>query len=47
MGPICVILFNHGDQDYSITRGDLVAQIIYEKVGIPIYEETKTIPQTE
>ena len=46
-GPICVILFNHGDPDYPITRGDLVAQIIYEKVGIPIYEETKTIPQTE
>ena len=47
MGPVCVILFNHGDQDYPITRGDSVAQIIYEKVGIPIYEETKTIPRTE
>ena len=47
MGPICVILFNHGDQDYPITRGDSIAQIIYEKVGIPIYEETKTIPRTE
>ena len=46
-GPICVILFNHGDQDYPITRGDSVAQIIYEKVGIPIYEETRSIPQTE
>ena len=43
-GPICVILFNHGDQDYPITRGDSVPQIIYEKVGIPIYEETKSIP---
>ena len=46
-GSICVILFNHGDQDYPITRGDSVAQIIYEKVGIPIYEKTKSIPQTE
>ena len=47
MGPICVILFNHGAQDYPMARGDSVTQIIYEKVGIPIYKETKSIPQTE
>lgn len=31
-GPLNVILFNFGDQDFEIKRGDRVAQLICEKI---------------
>lgn len=30
-GEICVILYNHSDIDYKVTKHDRVAQIIFEK----------------
>ena len=33
-GEIKVILFNHGDEDFIIHRGDRIAQIIFEKIFI-------------
>ena len=46
-GPIHVILFNFGIEEYLITKGQSVAQIIYEKVAIPIYVEVQSLPSTE
>jgi len=33
-GEICVILINHGDQDFTITRGMRIAQMVVAKVSI-------------
>ncbi|XP_063931539.1 uncharacterized protein LOC135143578 isoform X2 [Zophobas morio] len=38
-GPLGVILFNHGEKDFSIKRGDRVAQLILEKIITPTVEE--------
>ena len=46
-GPIHVILFNHGTEEYLVTKGQSVAQIIYEKIAIPIYKEVQHLPPTE
>ena len=46
-GPIQVILFNFGTEEYLVTKGQSIAQIIYEKVAIPIYEEVQQITPTE
>ena len=46
-GPIHVILFNFGTKDYLVTKGQSVAQIIYEKVAVPIYKEIQNISPTE
>ncbi len=34
-GNVGVILFNHSNEDYSITAGDRIAQIICERVQYP------------
>jgi len=32
-GPVKVLLFNHGDEDFVVSEGDRVAQLIIEKIG--------------
>ena len=32
-GPIGIVLFNHGDQDFHIREGDRIAQLILEQVA--------------
>lgn len=46
-GPVFVILNNQGDKDYLVQQGEPVAQIIYQKMSLPIYEEIQCIPQTK
>ena len=45
-GPIGVVLFNHGDQDFQIKEGDRIAQLILEQVAnkpvIQVQELTHT-----
>lgn len=38
-GNVGVILFNHGVQPFIVTRGDRIAQLIFEKIVIPILIE--------
>lgn len=38
-GPVGIILFNHGDKDFLIHRGDRVAQLILEVIATPNVEE--------
>ena len=45
-GPIGILLFNHGDQDFQIKEGDRIAQLILEQVAdkpvIHVQELTQT-----
>lgn len=34
-GEVCVILFNHGQFDFLISRGDRIAQLIFESIVTP------------
>ncbi|XP_063931538.1 uncharacterized protein LOC135143578 isoform X1 [Zophobas morio] len=45
-GPLGVILFNHGEKDFSIKRGDRVAQLILEKIITPTVEEVSELEPT-
>lgn len=46
-GPLNVILFNFGDQDFEIKRGDRIAQLICEKIEQTDIEEVQDLDATE
>ena len=39
MGEIKVILYNHGENEYKVKRGDCIAQIIFNKICFPTLVE--------
>jgi len=45
-GNVCVVLFNHKDQDFNVHRGDRIAQLICEKIIIPEIVEIDEITNT-
>lgn len=38
-GPVGVVLFNHGPEDFHIQKGDRIAQLILEQISIAQVEE--------
>ena len=46
MGEIKVLLTNTAPRAYSIVRGDPIAQLILEKVSLPILKRVKELPPT-
>ena len=46
-GEIMVLIINAASCDYSIKKGDPIAQLILKKVSIPILREIKEIPPTD
>ena len=46
-GEIKVILFNHGDEDFIIKKGDRIAQIIFEKIFINELVEVEELTFTK
>lgn len=46
-GEIKVVLFNHKDSDFRIERGDKIAQIVCEKIEIPVIKEVSEMDSTE
>ena len=40
-GNVGIVLFNHSDKDFLITKGDRVAQIICEMIVVPQVIEVK------
>lgn len=36
-GPLKVILYNHGDEDYSIKKGDKMAQLVITQILHPVF----------
>ncbi|CAD7699265.1 unnamed protein product [Ostreobium quekettii] len=46
-GALGVILFNHGDEDFQVKRGDRIAQLILERIITPDVEEVAELEETE
>lgn len=46
-GTITVLLFNFGDEDFHVKRGDRIAQLICERIFIPSLEECQTLDKTK
>ena len=45
-GPVGVILFNWGKEDFVIKVGDRIAQLILEQIVLPDVIETDELPET-
>lgn len=45
-GEICVKLYNHSDTGFDITPGMRIAQIIFEKIAIPVLQVENTLDET-
>ena len=46
MGEIMVLLINTASRVHHIKKGDPIAQLILEKVSVPILREVKQLPPT-
>ncbi|XP_069686036.1 deoxyuridine 5'-triphosphate nucleotidohydrolase [Periplaneta americana] len=46
-GNVGVVLFNHSDQPFKISRGDRVAQLICQKIFYPDLKEVEELEETE
>lgn len=46
-GDVGVLLFNHSDAEFKITRGDRIAQLICEQIIRPIAIEKATLADSE
>ena len=45
-GNVCVILFNFSDEDFIVSKGDRIAQLICERIALTQLFESK-LDQTE
>ncbi|CAH1725420.1 deoxyuridine 5'-triphosphate nucleotidohydrolase [Aphis gossypii] len=46
-GNVGVILYNHSDNDFTVNKGDRVAQLICEKIVYPEVVEFETLDETD
>lgn len=46
-GELKVLLINHGQEDFIITRGDRIAQMVITKVEMVDFVLTHNLPETE
>jgi dUTP pyrophosphatase len=46
-GSVGIILFNHSDEDFHISPGDRIAQLILEAISIPSILEVSLLDDTE
>ena len=46
-GEVMVVLFNHGDKDFVVNKGDRIAQLILEKCDTPKVEEIGFLEETD
>jgi dUTP pyrophosphatase len=46
-GNLCIVMFNHSNENVFINCGDRVAQLICEKIVCPIIKEYKKLAMTE
>ena len=45
-GEIKVVLFNHGENDFEIKKGDRIAQLILERCDTPMIKEIGLLEET-
>ncbi|CAM9558976.1 unnamed protein product, partial [Choristocarpus tenellus] len=46
-GPVGVVLFNHGPEDFKVNPGDRIAQLILERICMAAVQECDTLPDSE
>src|SRR5210317_962726 len=46
-GEVKVVLFNHGDEDFEVKKGDRIAQLILERCETPEVEEINIVEDTD
>lgn len=46
-GEVCVIIINHGNQDFVIRHGDRIAQLVISKVEKVQFKPVKELDQTK
>ena len=46
-GELKVVLFNHGEADFEIKKGDRIAQLVLERCETPPIEEISIVEDTE
>ena len=46
-GNVIILLFNFGDADFTVARGDRIAQLVLEKICMAELEELPTLDVTE
>ena len=46
-GAIIVKLYNHGDTDFAIRRGDKLTQLVLLPIGLPELEQCDSLGETE
>ncbi|XP_070536022.1 deoxyuridine 5'-triphosphate nucleotidohydrolase, mitochondrial-like [Ptychodera flava] len=46
-GNVGVVMFNFGDKEFEIQKGDRIAQLICEKIYMPELEELEKLEDTE
>ncbi|XP_050293431.1 deoxyuridine 5'-triphosphate nucleotidohydrolase-like [Anthonomus grandis grandis] len=46
-GEIKILLFNHSDEDFHVRTGDMIAQIICERIFYPELQEVNNMSSTE
>lgn len=47
VGSICVKLYNHGDKDYTVSRGDKISQLVIVPILTPTLELVDSLGETE
>lgn len=47
LGNVGVILVNNSDVEYNVSKGDRIAQLIFEKISTPLIVESKIFIDTE
>ncbi|KNC96880.1 dUTP diphosphatase [Spizellomyces punctatus DAOM BR117] len=45
-GPVGVVLFNFGENEFKIEEGDRIAQLVLERIVTPEVVEVKTLEET-
>jgi len=46
-GNVGVVLFNHAAEEFSIAKGDRIAQLVCEKIEYPMLEECESLQGTD
>ncbi|KOC66474.1 Deoxyuridine 5'-triphosphate nucleotidohydrolase [Habropoda laboriosa] len=46
-GNVGIVLYNHGNEDFKISAGDRVAQLICEKITYPDLQEVDNLDSTD